>query len=85
MVRFTQVIASISRIFLDERMHWTLQATCAVCLAETLGPLLMGIPIRCGGCEAVIKIDPSRTVFHRSEGTGHAREPAIPRRAASAS
>jgi hypothetical protein len=69
------MVAIISRIFRNEQMSWTLQATCSVCLRETVAPLLMSVPIRCSGCGLVIKIDPNRTVFRRSEGTGCVREP----------
>jgi hypothetical protein len=68
------MVASISRVFMNEQMHWTLQATCSECLSETLAPLIMGVPIECSGCGLVVKIDPGRTVFHRSEGAGHAPE-----------
>jgi hypothetical protein len=68
---------SPSRVFLNEQMHWTLEATCSACGRETVSPLLIGVPVHCVGCGLVIKIDPQRTVFHRSEGTGYAREPVI--------
>lgn len=68
------MVASISRVFMNEQMHWTLQATCSECLRETIAPLIMGVPVQCAGCGLVIKIDPARTVFHRSEGTGHVPE-----------
>jgi hypothetical protein len=69
------MIASISRVFMNEQMHWTLQATCSECLSETTTPLVMGVPAQCSGCGLVIKIDPERTVFHRKEGTGYVAEP----------
>ena len=69
--------ASTSRVFLNEQMHWTLEATCAVCRRQTVAPLLIGTPIHCVGCGLAIKIDPGRTIFHRSEGTGYAREPML--------
>ena len=68
------MIAMISRIFMNEQMRWTLQASCSECLAETTSPLLIGLPVQCLGCGAVIKIDPERTVFHRSGGAGRVRE-----------
>ena len=67
--------ASVSRVFMNEQMHWTLQATCSECLTETISPLNMGVAVLCSGCGLVIKIDPGKTVFRRSEGTGHVREP----------
>jgi hypothetical protein len=67
--------AILSRIFMNEQRSWTLQATCSACLGETNAPLVMGVPIQCSGCGAVIKIDPRKTVFHRSEGAGHVAEP----------
>jgi hypothetical protein len=73
--RVPTMVAIISRIFRNEQMHWTLQATCAVCLRETIAPLLMSVPVRCSGCGLLVKIDPTGTVFRRSEGTGCAREP----------
>ena len=69
------MVASISRVFMNEQMHWTLQATCSECLRETTAPLVMGVPVHCTGCGLVIKIDPEKTVFHRSEGAGCVREP----------
>ncbi len=68
-------VASISRIFMNEQRCWTLQATCSACLHETVAPLVMGVPIECDGCGAVLKIDPSKTVFHRSDGSGFVPEP----------
>jgi hypothetical protein len=68
-------IASISRIFMNEQMHWTLQATCSECLRETTALLITGVPIECEGCGRLIKVDPDRTVFHRTDGTGCAPEP----------
>lgn len=64
-VTFPVMLASASRVFRDEQMHWTLQATCSICLRETIAPLLMGIPVHCDGCLALIKIDPQRTSFYR--------------------
>jgi hypothetical protein len=69
------MIANSSRVFLNEQMHWTLRATCSECDRETLGALNMGVPINCDGCGLVIHIDPTRTVFHRGEGTGYAHRP----------
>jgi hypothetical protein len=60
------MLATSSRIFRDDQMHWTLQATCAGCLYETTAPLIMGIPVHCERCASVIKIDPSRTLFRRN-------------------
>jgi ribosomal protein S27E len=67
--------ASVSRVFMNEQMHWTLQATCSACLHETVAPLNMGVPIHCVGCSRVITIEPGRTIFRRCEGTGYARDP----------
>src|ERR1700733_12479759 len=72
------VIASISRIFMNEQMHWTLEATCSECLTETVAPLVMGVPIICFGCGVTVKIDARKTVFHRRQGTGRFQE--VPRR-----
>jgi uncharacterized protein YceK len=69
-----QAIAIISRVFMNEQRCWTLQATCSQCLTETIAPLVMGEPIECSGCGAVVKIDPAKTVFHRSEGAGRASD-----------
>lgn len=66
------MIARLSRVFLNEQMHWTLRATCSECHVETVAALNMGVPVNCGGCGLVIQIDPSRTPFHRGEGTGYA-------------
>ncbi len=68
------MIASISRVFMDEQMRWTLQATCSECLCETVVPLGLGAPVHCLGCGVVIKIDPSKTVFRRSKGMGCVQE-----------
>ena len=65
-VTFCQVEARFSRVFMNEQMHWTLQATCAVCLRETTAPLTMGVPVHCVGCGLVMKINPARTTYHRS-------------------
>lgn len=65
-VTFPVVIASASRVFRDAQTHWTLQATCSSCLRETIAPLLVGIPVRCDGCDTLIRIDVRRTLFHRS-------------------
>jgi hypothetical protein len=59
------MLASSSRVFMDDQMHWKLQATCSKCGQQTIAPLLMGIPVRCDGCDALIKIDPLRTAFRR--------------------
>jgi hypothetical protein len=61
------MLASASRIFRDDQMHWTIRATCSVCLRETVAPLLMGYPVHCDGCSALIKIDLQRTIFHGSK------------------
>jgi hypothetical protein len=68
------VIASISRVFMNEQMHWSLQATCSVCLSETTAALVMGVPVCCSGCGVIVKIDPRKTVFQRSGGTGRPPE-----------
>ena len=70
----TPMVASISRVFLNEHMRWTLQATCSRCLRETVLPLLMGVPVECAGCGVIVKIDPAKTVFRRSEGIGCVQE-----------
>jgi hypothetical protein len=57
------VIARASRIFRDKDAHWILEATCAECSAETVAPLVMGEVIRCGGCGAIIRVDPARTTY----------------------
>jgi hypothetical protein len=62
---FAVMLASASRLFRDEQMHWTLHATCSRCHHVTIAPLLMGIPVHCDGCQALIKIDPKQTIFHR--------------------
>ncbi len=72
--RGRRVIASISRVFMNEQLRWTLQATCSDCLRETVAPLLLGIPVQCVGCGVAVKIDPTKTVFHRSGGTGRVEE-----------
>jgi hypothetical protein len=69
------MLASASRVFMNEQMHWTLQATCSACHRETIAPLTMGVAVHCAGCRLEIKIDPGRTIFHRNQGTGYAREP----------
>lgn len=48
-------------------MHWMIRATCSECLGETIAPLLMGIPVHCDACFALIKIDPRRTFFRDGE------------------
>ncbi len=65
------MVASVSRIFMNEQMNWTLQATCPECFWETSAPLVMGVPVQCAECGLVVKIDPARTVFHRNKGTGY--------------
>src|SRR5260370_16917993 len=57
------MLATSSRVFRDDQMHWKLQATCSECGQQTTAPLLIGIPARCDGCNPLIKIDPLRTVF----------------------
>jgi MinD superfamily P-loop ATPase len=69
------MVAILSRVFMNEYLRWTLEATCSVCLTETVTPLLMCVPHECSGCGAAIKIDPRKTVFHRARGTGHVEEP----------
>jgi hypothetical protein len=64
---FVQMLASAVHVFRNGQMHWTIRATCPECLSETIAPLLMGIPVHCDICSALIKIDPKRTVFHESE------------------
>ena len=69
------MVASISRVFMNEHLRWTLEATCSECLTETVAPLLMGAPPECSGCGAAIKIDPGKTVFRRRRGAGCVEEP----------
>ena len=65
------LIAIACRIFMNEQLQWTLQATCSVCQAETTLALHMGVLARCDRCHALIKIDPRSTVFHRASGSGY--------------
>jgi hypothetical protein len=58
------MLASAAHVFRDGGMHWTIRATCPECRSETIAPLLMGSPVHCDACAALIKIDPERTVFH---------------------
>ena len=67
------MLASVSRVFMNEQMHWTLEATCSGCGGQTTAPLVMGVPVACARCGQVLSIDPTRTVFHRSEGAGYTR------------
>ena len=60
------MLASASRVFRNE--HWMIQATCAVCHRETVAALLVGAPVHCDGCAAVLKIDLARTIFRRDAG-----------------
>jgi hypothetical protein len=69
------MVALISRVFMNEALRWTLEATCSECLTETIAPLIIGAPIDCAGCGVAMKIDPRKTDFHRSTGAGRASVP----------
>jgi DNA-directed RNA polymerase subunit RPC12/RpoP len=60
------MIATESRIFMNELLQWTLQATCVSCSRETRLLLHMGVVAYCAHCGARIQIDPAKTTFHRS-------------------
>ena len=60
-----------SRIFMNEQLQWTLQATCLGCAYEASTPLHMGAGVHCPSCGAPIHIDPETTVFHRAGGSGY--------------
>jgi ribosomal protein S27E len=61
----------LSRIFMNEQLQWTLQATCSGCAHETTASLHMGTGVQCTACGAPIHIDPETTVFHRAGGSGY--------------
>jgi hypothetical protein len=65
------MIASACRIFMNEQLHWTLQATCSCCARESAAALHMGLAIHCPHCDTPIEIDPAKTVFHREAGSGY--------------
>jgi hypothetical protein len=83
MVMFVPMLASVSRIFMNEQMHWTLEATCSGCGGDTIAPLVMGVPILCSRCGVALSIDADRTVFRRSERGHYAGESKAPLRVAS--
>jgi hypothetical protein len=61
------MLASAARVFRNGQMHWMIRATCSECLGETIAPLLMGSPVHCDVCFALIKIDLKRTLFRDGE------------------
>jgi len=67
------MIAIASKIFLNEQLHWTLQAICSACAKETTLPLVMGMTAFCDHCGARIEVDPDTTTFHRTAGLGYAQ------------
>ncbi len=66
------MIALTCRIFMNEQLQWTLQATCSDCGWETTAPLHMGVAVHCAQCGARIRIDMEKTIFHRKSGSGYA-------------
>jgi hypothetical protein len=58
------------RIFMNEQLRWTLQATCSVCSGSITAALHMGVEVHCSGCGARVTINPAMTTFHNDHASG---------------
>jgi ribosomal protein S27E len=58
------MIAAAYRIFMNDQMQWTLEATCSDCSCQTTAPLHMGVAVHCVRCAARILVEPLEQCEH---------------------